>query len=74
MLSAGIVPILEPPASAKCELHHARVPPGRPMLEVMRFGPVFNHCWDALGGYSACRDGIFRLVATAIDVLRPIVL
>jgi hypothetical protein len=48
------------------------------MLEVMRFGPVFNHCWDALGWASAvialAGMASFALVATAIDVLRPIVL
>jgi hypothetical protein len=44
----------------------------------MRFGPVFDHCWEALGWASAVITlagmASFALVATAIDVLRPIVL
>jgi hypothetical protein len=44
----------------------------------MRFKSGFKHCWDALGWASAVMAvagmASFALVATAIDVLRPIVL
>jgi hypothetical protein len=76
---ASIIPFfLQHPASAWCELPHARVSPGRSRLEVMRFGSGLNQCWHALGWASAVLTlagmASFALVATAIDLLRPIVL